>query len=302
MTRARWARCLAAFAVAAGLVGANGLTAAADPVIPPYAEAVQTAYDIIQNASPQDVAPAVAATQVLIEGTGDTQYEIVADLKARPPLYDEARARLSALLAALLQPMTTTDPSLAAQRLHEVMSMSRYDALHRPPSLIDRFTQWVQDRIDALLRLLFGNRGGAQAPLWWYYAVGIAVVAALVFIVVRASRGRFAENRGLPAGGPRPPADYFAEADRLASAGDRVGAIRALCAGVAATLAGERTWEGSPLTVREIFMRAPDFSTLRALLLPFEAAVYGGRDVDAATYERAAGVAAAFRQPAQEAA
>ncbi len=260
MTRARLARCIAAFALAAGLVGATALTAAADPVVPPYAEAVQTAYDIIQTASPQDVAPAVAATQVLIEGTGDTQYEIVADLKARPPLYDEARARLSALLAALLQPMTTTDPSLAAQRLHEVMSMSRYDALH------------------------------------------IAVVAALVFIVVRASRGRFAETRGLPTGGPRPPADYFAEADRLASAGDRVGAIRALCAGVAATLAGERTWEGSPLTVREIFMRAQDFSTLRALLLPFEAAVYGGRDVDAATYERAAGVAAAFRQPAQEAA
>ena len=302
MNRSHLVRCIAAFALAAGLLGATSLTAAADPVFPPYAEAVQTAYDIIQSASPQDVAPAVAAARVLSEGTGDTQPEIVDDLKARPPLYDDARARLTALLAALLQPMTTTDSSLAAQRLHEVLSMSRYDALHRPPSLIDRFTQWVQDRIDALLRLLFGNRGGPQAPLWWYYAVGIAVVAALVFIVVRASRGRFAEARSVPAGGPRPPADYFAEADRLASAGDRVGAIRAMCAGVAATLAGERTWEGSPLTVREIFMRAPDFSTLRALLLPFEAAVYGGRDVDAATYERAAGVAAAYRQPAHKAA
>ena len=81
-----------------------------------------------------------------------------------------------------------------------------------------------------------------------------------------------------------------------------MAAIRALCAGVAATLAGERTWEGSPLTVREIFMRAPDFSTLRGLLLPFEAAVYGGRDVDAATYERAAAVAAPFRQRVKEAA
>ena len=303
MTRARLARCIAAFGLAAALASATVLTAAADPVLPPrYTDAVQRAYDLIRNASPQDTSPAVAAVQLLAESTGDTQPEIISDLKARPPLYDDARARLSALLAALLQPMTTADPSLAAQRLHEVMSMSRYDALHRPPSLIDRFTQWVQDRITALLRLLFGDRAGPQGPLWWYYAVGIAVVAALVFIVVRASRGRFAETRGVPAGGPRPPADYFAEADRLASAGDRVGAIRALCAGVAATLAGERTWEGSPLTVREIFMRAPDFSTLRALLLPFEAAVYGGRDVDPATYERAARVAAAFRQPAQEAA
>jgi len=279
------------------------VTAAADPVLPPrYSDAVQRAYDLIRNTSPQDVAPAVAAAQVLADGTGDTQPEILADLKARPPLYDDARGRLSALLAALLQPMTSEDPSLAAQRLHEVMSMSRYDALHRPPSLIDRFTQWVQDRITDLLRLLFGNTAGGQAPLWWYYIVGVAVLAAIVFVVVRASRGRFGESQSLPGGGPRPPADFFAEADRLSLAGDRVAALRALCAGVAGTLAGERTWEGSPLTVREIFMRAPDFTSLRPLLVPFEAAVYGGRDVDQATYERAARVAAAFRQPVEVAA
>ena len=102
--------------------------------------------------------------------------------------------------------------------------------------------------------------------------------------------------------GPRAPADYFAEADRLAAKGDRVGAIRALCAGVAATLAGERTWEGSPLTVREIFQRAPDPSRLGPLLGPFEAAIYGGREVDKATYERALQVAAAFRPPQELAA
>jgi len=102
--------------------------------------------------------------------------------------------------------------------------------------------------------------------------------------------------------GPRAPADFFAEADRLAAAGDRVGAIRALCAGVAATLAGEQSWEGSPLTVREIFQRASDPVRLRPLLLPFEAAVYGGRDVDAATYQLAELAAAPFRKPMQEAA
>jgi hypothetical protein len=75
-----------------------------------------------------------------------------------------------------------------------------------------------------------------------------------------------------------------------------------LCAGVAATLEGERSWEGSPLTVREIFRRAPDFASLLPLLLPFEAAVYGGRHVDAATYERAARVAGRFRGPAEAAA
>ena len=245
--------------------------------------------------------PAILAIQVLVAGTGDTQPEIVRDLQARPPLYDDARIRLTALLAALAHPVTTSDPELAQQRLREVMSMSRYDALHRPPSLLDRFTQWVQDRISSLLHLLFGTRGGAQAA-WWFYLIGVAVVAAVVFVVFRASRGRFVQSIGAAPERPRPAADYFSEADRMAGRGDRVGAIRALCAGVAATLEGERSWEGSPLTVREIFQRAPDFASLRPLLLPFEAAVYGGRDVDASTYDRAARVAEPFRHPAQVAA
>jgi hypothetical protein len=71
---------------------------------------------------------------------------------------------------------------------------------------------------------------------------------------------------------------------------------------VAATLTGERTWEGSPLTVREIFQHAPDPASLRPLLVPFEAAVYGGRDVDEATYQRAVQVAAPFRRPSELAA
>jgi hypothetical protein len=195
--------------------------------------------------------------------------------------------------------VSTSDPELAAQRLRDVMSMKRYDALHRPPSVLDRFEQWVGDRIGDLLRLLFGRRGGAQPPDWWAYVIGVAIVAAVVYVVFRAARGRFAQSVAAVPQGPRPPSDYFAEADSLAARGERVGAIRALCAGVAATLEGERAWDGSPLTVREIFQRAPDFAGVRALLLPFEAAVYGGRDVDAATYEQAARVAAPYRQPAK---
>jgi hypothetical protein len=282
---------------------ASAITAAADPSpTPTYAEAAQRALDIIQTASPADTRPAAAALEVLISGTSDSQPEIANDLRARPPLYEDARQRLSALLTALGQPATTGDPALAQRRLHDVMSQSRYDPLHRPPSLLDRFAQWVQDRITALLRLLFGSRGGAQAPALWFDAAGIATLLAIVFIVFRAARGRFSQSISVVPGGPRPPADFFAEADRLAAQGDRVRAIRALCAGVAATLAGERTWEGSPLTVREIFQRAPDPASLRPLLLPFEAAVYGGREVDQATYERAAQVAAPFRQPVEAAA
>jgi hypothetical protein len=162
--------------------------------------------------------------------------------------------------------------------------------------------QWVRDRINQLLGLLFGG-GGATAPAWIFYLIGAIGLAVVAFVVFRSTRGRFTE--GLDATfpvGPRAPADYFAEADRLAAKGDRVAAIRNLCAGVAATLAGERTWEGSPLTVREIFQRASEPARLNALLLPFEAAVYGGRAVDPATYERARQVAAPFREPAEAAA
>jgi len=268
----------------------------------PYFDAVQRAYDLIQSASAPDVGPANDALEALSAGTGNTQPEIIGDLKARPPLYEDARARLSALLASLRRPMTTTDPAQAQQRLHDVMSMSRYDAIHRPPSLLDRFTQWIQDRINDVLQLLFGRVAGGQIPNWLFYAAGIAVVGAVVFVLVRAARGRFGQAVALAPQGPRPAADFFAEAERLAANRARVEAIRALCAGVAATLAGERSWEGSPLTVREIFQRAPDFASLRQLLLPFEAAVYGGRDVDRVTYEQAARVAARFRAPAQVAA
>jgi len=285
------------------VVLATALPARADSGVPQtYVDAAQRAYELIQNAAPPDAGPAEQATKVLAGGTGASQPEIIADLKARPPLYDDARARLSALLASLQQPMQTADTGLARQRMHDVLSMSRYDALHRPPSLIDRFTQWVQDRLTDLLALLFGRATGGQIPNGLFYAAGIAVMAAVVFVLVRAARGRFGQTVTLLPSGPRAPADFFAEADRLAAAGDRVGAIRALCAAVAATLAGERSWEGSPLTVREIFQRAPDFASLGQLLLPFEAAVYGGRSVDQATYEQAARIAARFRPSAQVAA
>ena len=282
------------------------LPASAEPPPPPtYRQAVETAYQLVRNAAVADQLTVRRALAVLRAGTGLTQPEIIDDLQRQPPDLVDAKARLLALLAALDQPASTSDPDLAQQRLHSVMAMPRYDALHRPPSLLDRFVQWVRDRINQLLRLLFGAGAGPQAPTWIFYAVGAIVLIAVAVIVFRSARGRFTEGviAGQPAG-PRAPADYFAEADRLAASGDLVDAIRALCAGVAATLAGERTWEGSPLTVRELFQRAPEPTRLLPLLMPFEAAVYGGREVDAATYERAARVAAPFRvrQPASAAA
>jgi len=178
------------------------------------------------------------------------------------------------------------------------MAMHRYDALHQPQTWLDRLRQWFSDRINDLLNLFRRESGSLPLPSWLYYLFGAIVVAIVAVVIFSSARGRFAQGSAVKGPtGPRAPADYFDEADRLAAAGDRVGAIRALCAGVAATLAGERTWEGSPLTVREIFQHAPDPASLRPLLAPFEAAVYGGREVDRSIYERALQVAAPFRQP-----
>lgn len=285
------------------LAAAGAISALADSPSPStYRQAVDQAYGIVTNARPNDTNAARNAIDVLVAGTGDTQPEIITDLRSTPPDFQDAAVRLKALHDALGNPATTTDPALANQQLHDVMAMHRYDSLHRPPSILDRFLQWVTDRINDILRFLFGRHGsggagGLPVPDIFFYALGAIVLAVIVFFILRAARGHVRDgNISIGADGPHAPADYFAEADRLAAAADYVGAIRALCAGVAATLAGERTWEGSPLTVREIFSRAPDPAHLRPLLLPFEAAIYGGREVDAQTYQRAAQVAAPFRK------
>jgi hypothetical protein len=267
-----------------------------------YRQSVQDAFDLVKGAAPSDASRLHAIT-VLEAGTGSSQPEILRDLRRQPPDFEDARARMLALLNALAQPAGTADPQLAQQRLHDVLALHRYDGLRGSPSLLDRFEQWVRDLIRRLPSLRWGAGSGPPILAWFFYLAGAAVLAGVVFVVFRSARGRF--GRGVSADrpdGPRAPADYFAEADRLAAEGDRVGAIRALCAGVAATLSGEQTWVGSPLTVREIFQGAADPARLHPLLLPFEAAVYGGRDVDAPTYERAAQVAAPYRVPAEVAA
>jgi hypothetical protein len=240
---------------------------------------------------------------VLEGGTMMTQREIIADLQASPPDFADATDRLQVLLDALNNPADTSDPAQAQQRLHDVLAMHRYDALHQPETWLDRLRHWISDRINDLLNIFRRQSGSLPLPDYVYYilgAIGVALVAGLIF---SSTRGRLREGSTTGGSrGPRAPADYFADADRLSAAGDRIGAIRSLCAGVAATLAGERTWEGSPLTVREIFQHAPDPAGLRPLLAPFEAAVYGGREVDRATYERAVQVAAPFRQPKEMAA
>jgi hypothetical protein len=295
---------LAALLLAIGL--AWPLTATADPApAPTYQQAVENTIRIISAARPGDVAAAQQALDALVAGTGRSQPEIAADLRMNPPDFQDANTRLHRLLDALSAPAGTADPAQAQLQLHQVLTMHRYDPLHQPPTLLDRIGQWIRDRINDLLRFLLGGTGksGSSIPAQYFYIIGLIGIAVAAVIIVRSTRGRLAAGaRARAPLGPRAPADFFAEADRLAAAGDRLGAIRALCAGVAATIAGEQSWTWSPLTVREIFQRAPEPARLRPLLNPFEAAVYGGRDVDAATYEQAELAAAPFRKSGLEAA
>lgn len=297
-------RVLAMASLALALVLISPVQAAAEAADPAaFKQAVQDTLTLVAGALPNDTSTAERALAVLEAGTGLTQREIIADLNVAPPDFADAIDRLQALLKALDHAADTADPAQAQQRLRDVMAMHRYDALHQPQTWLDRLRQWFKDRINDLFNIFRREAGSLPLPNWVYYLFGGIVVAIVAALIFSSTRGRFAEGstaRG--PSGPRAPADYFDEADRLAAAGDRIGAIRALCAGVAATLAGERTWEGSPLTVREIFQHAPDPMSLRPLLVPFEAAVYGGREVDRATYERALQVAAPFRQPKELAA
>ncbi|TMD19479.1 MAG: hypothetical protein E6I39_00760 [Chloroflexi bacterium] len=289
----------AALAIAVSLP----LSVAADSTATPYRQAVADALAIVENAQPGDVAAARHAAQVLTDGTGNTQPEVLSDLRESPPDFKDAASRLRAALDAIDNTAATSDPALAQSRLQQVMSMHRYDDLHKQPSFLERLSQWIQDRINEFLKAMASGIGpGGVVPAWVVYAIALAVMSVVAIVVFRSARGRLAGEFVAVGAGPQAPADYFAEADRLAARGDRVGAIRALCAAVAATLAGERTWEGSPLTVREIFRRAPDPASLNPLLRPFEAAVYGGRDVDEKTYEQGAAVAARFRIPVEKAA
>src|SRR5260370_40711052 len=109
--------------------------------------------------------------------------------------------------------------------------MTRFDALCQPPTLLDRLGQWVRDRINDLLRLLFGGRGGGPAvPALYFYILGAVVLAAAVIIIFRSTRGRPAEGAApRPHFRPGAPADFLAEADRFAAGGEPVRPIPALC-------------------------------------------------------------------------
>jgi hypothetical protein len=284
----RAAPALAVLAISLAMAGADGAQAAGQA---DYADSVDHALQVLRT----DPAAASQAADILEAGTGQSQREILLDLRQSPPDVADARARLAALAQADRAPAFTPGPTRARQAVHDILAQPRYASLSQGPTLADRIRAallqalvWVVNAIGSALT------SGAGIAVVAAAAFGLALIALLVARSVRwRSRG---EAR--PAGAAASAAgedDRFARADRLAAAGDLDGAIRALAGAVAVSLGGDRAWEASPLTVRELFEGAADPAALRPLLLAFEAAVYGRRPPSPDEYRRAEAAAVPYR-------
>lgn len=254
----------------------------------------------MQFAEKGDVPSLGQAIQVLDQAPGPSQPEILSDLRQDPPNLLDADQRLTALYGALQAHVDTPDPVRAQQDLHDVLAMPRYAGLGSGPSLWERALAAIFGAIGRLLSWLGVGNLHLHIPVWiWLIVAGLAILFVILWPVRSGLTfgGRSARSRAMPVP-QRPSMDFFADADRLATAGDYVGAIRALAGGVAVRLSGERAWDQSPYTVRELFGRAQHAETLRPLLRCFEEASYGQRRVDGAAYARAAEAAQPYRQTA----
>jgi hypothetical protein len=265
-----------------------------------YTAAIHRALTLVQFAERGDAPSLQQAIAVLGQAAGSGQPEILADLRAEPPRLADADQRLQALFTALQGRVDTPDPSLAAQRLHQVLSMPRYAGLSTGPSIPDQILAAIIGAISWLLSWLGVGNLHLNLPLPLLLGLSLLIIGTIAALVLRGGfspGGRDARLRpGKPA--PRVTLDFFAEADRMAAAGDYRGAIRMVAGGVAVAISGEHAWDRSPLTVRELFSRSERMETLRPLLLQFEEAIYGHRPADASAYERAIQAAAPYRRVA----
>jgi hypothetical protein len=266
-----------------------------------YADSVDRALQTLRVGPADDPQVARQAASELEAGTGDSQPEILEELRATPPNAGDARARLTALSAAARSPAFTPEPRRAGSALRDILAQPRYAELNAGPSWTDRLGYLL---LTLLVWLLERGGGGALSMVFWAtLGAGAICLVVMLFFLVRAIRGGpRREARETATRLEQAARDRFAEADRLAAAGDLTAAVRSLAGAVAAALGDDRDWDRSPLTVREIFARAPEPGALRPLLLVFEAAIYGALPPAAEDYDRAAAAASPFRRRPEKAA
>jgi hypothetical protein len=281
-----------------GMLVATGITpASAASTADDYTNAVHRALTLVQFAERGDVPSVQQAIDVLSRDTGNSQPEVLLDLRRNPPDLADADQRLQALYATLQSRVDTPSPSQAERQLQTILSQPRYSGLSTGPSWPERILDFIVRRIGDLLSWLGVGKLGLNIPLWVWLAIGLAAVIAIIAWPIRGGLNRGGREVRLRAAGimARGRVDFFGEADRLAANHDYVAAIKALAGGVAVHLKGEHAWEHSPFTVRELFQQSDRAEALRPLLLSFEEASYGHRTPDADTYVRAAEAAGPYR-------
>ena len=280
-----------------GVLVAWGVAPASASSADDYANSVHRALTLVQFAERGDVPSVQQAIDVLTQDTGNSQPEILRDLRRNPPDLGDADQRLQALYATLQARVDTPDPGQAQRQLQTILSQPRYSGLATGPSIPERILEFIVQRIGDLLKWLGVGGLGLNIPLWAWLAIGLAAVVAIIAWPIRGGLSRGGREARLRAAAPmaRGRVDFFREADRLAASHDYVAAIKALAGGVAVHLRGEHAWEHSPFTVRELFQQSERADALRPLLLSFEEASYGHRTPDADTYGRAAEAAAPYR-------
>jgi hypothetical protein len=280
-----------------GMLLASVVTPSSASSADDYANAVHRALTLVQFAERGDAPSVQQAIDVLATDTGNSQPEILRDLRRNPPDLGDADQRLQALYATLQARVDTPNPSQAARQLQAILSQPRYSGLSSGPSIPERIFDFIVRRIGDLLSWL-GVRGlHLNIPVWVWLVIGLAAVIGIIAWPIRGGLSRGGREARLRAAGPmaRRRVDFFSDADRLAASHDYVAAITALAGGVAVHLRGDHAWEHSPLTVRELFQQSDRAEALRPLLLSFEEASYGHRTPDADTYGRAAEAAAPYR-------
>ncbi len=279
---------------------ASGVRPASASPADDYAKAIHRALTLVQFAERGDVPSVQQAIDVLVRDTGNSQPEILRDLRRNPPDLGDADQRLQALYATLQARVDTPDPVSAQRQLQTILSEARYSGLSAGPSLPERIFDFILRRIADLLSWLGVGKLHLNIPLWIWLVIGLAAVLGIIAWPIRGGLSRGGREARLRATAPmaRGRVDFFGDADRLAATHDYVGAIKALAGGVAVHLRGEHAWEHSPFTVRELFQQSDRAEALRPLLLSFEEASYGHRTPDADTYGRAAEAAAPYRRTA----
>lgn len=196
-------------------------------------------------------------------------------------------------MSLLLLPLAT-GPGLPSPDEARDLLRTELDRPEYRPSLLERLRTWLSELFDAI----FGGLGGASLPTWWILLIlaglGAALVALVVWIVLRGRRERgTVETDGVFGGRRRSAAGHRATAELALAEGRHddavVEAVRALAAGLIerALLA-----DTPDLTVHELTLTAGSrFAGERDGLLrtgrAFDEVRYGDRHVDQRTAEEA---------------